>query len=198
MGMQRVFGMIGVTMFLCVIPPMLESTEPRGGGVPPAVHALPVEPDEFDRREVDAYYDWRNNMFFRVFKLASQESKPDFMTARRTYKVSVNQYGYEVAITFANPLFYWVDLDGNGEFEPGKGEMWIDVKKMASTGTNGSTTRWRRVRGPAGRCPSLRLQQADRDSLYEFCRGTARRAPTDPIRAESTMAKLDQRTLTNQ
>src|SRR3989449_5224274 len=75
------------------------------------------------------------------------------------------------------------------------GLMW---KKMASTGTNGSTTRWRRVRDPAGRCPCLRLQETDRESLYEFCRGTARRAPTDPVRAESTMAKLDQRTLTNQ
>src|SRR5438128_2039589 len=104
-------------------------------GVTPAVHALPVEPDEFDRREVDAYYDWRNNMFFRVFKLASQESRPDFMTARRTYKVLVNQYGYEVTITFAHPLFYWVDLDGNGEFEPGKGEMWIDVEE---DGVNGN------------------------------------------------------------
>ena len=135
MGMQRALAMIGVTIFLCVIPAMLESTEPRGAGVTPAVHALPVEPDEFDRREVDAYYDWRNNMFFRVFKLASQESKPDFMTARRTYKVSVNQYGYEVAITFAHPLFYWVDLDGNGEFEPGKGEMWIDVEE---DGVNGN------------------------------------------------------------
>ena len=37
---------------------------------------LPAEPDEFDRREVEAYYDWRNNMFFRVFKLASMEGKP--------------------------------------------------------------------------------------------------------------------------
>ena len=96
---------------------------------------MPAEPDEFDRREVNAYYDWRNNMFFRVFKLADQESKPDFMTARRTYKVSVNQYGYEVAITFAHPLFYWVDLDGNGEFEPSKDEMWIDVEE---DGVNGN------------------------------------------------------------
>ena len=35
--------------------------------------ALPAEPEEFDRREVDAYYDWRNNLFVRVFKLASAE-----------------------------------------------------------------------------------------------------------------------------
>ena len=108
MGMQRVFGMIGVTVFLCVIPVNLL----------PSVQALPTEPDEFDRREVDAFYDWRNSMFFRVFKLASQESKPDFRTARRTYKVSVNQFGYEVAITFAHPLFYWVDRDGDGSELP--------------------------------------------------------------------------------
>src|SRR6266545_307915 len=104
-------------------------------GSPPVKFALPMEPDEFDRREAEACYDWRNNMFFRVFKLKSQEGKPDFMTARRTYKVSVNQYGYEVAVTFAHPLFYWADLDGNGEFEPGKGEMWIDVEE---DGVNGN------------------------------------------------------------
>jgi len=96
--------------------------------------ALPTEPDEFDRREVDAYYDWRNNMFFRVFKLESMEAKPNFMTARRTYKVSVNQFGYEVAVTYAYPLFYWVDLNGDGEFEPGAGEMWIDVEEDGPNG----------------------------------------------------------------
>ena len=30
---------------------------------------LPVEPDEFDPREINAYYDWRNDMFFREFDL---------------------------------------------------------------------------------------------------------------------------------
>ncbi|HZC80461.1 MAG TPA: hypothetical protein VE222_01875 [Nitrospiraceae bacterium] len=133
--MRRVFGTIGVTVFLWIIPAMLESAEQREAGLPPSGYALPEEPDEFDRREVAAYYDWRNNMFFRVFKLASQESKPDFMTARRTYKASVNQDGYEVAVTFAHPLFYWVDLNGNGEFEPDKGEMWIDVEE---DGVNGN------------------------------------------------------------
>jgi hypothetical protein len=99
-----------------------------------AAPLLPAEPDEFDRREVDAYYDWRSNLFFRVFKLAGMEAKPNFMTARRTYKVSVNQYGYEVAMTFAHPLFYWIDLNGNGEFEPGEGEMWIDVEEDGLNG----------------------------------------------------------------
>ena len=57
------------------------------------------------------------------------------MTARRTYKVSVNRYGYEVAVTFAHPLFYWLDRNGNGEFEPGQGEMWIDIEE---DGVNGN------------------------------------------------------------
>jgi hypothetical protein len=149
-----VIGTIGVTAFLCVIPVMLESVEQqRRDGVLLSGNALPAEPDEFDRREVDAYYDWRNNMFFRVFKLASQESRPDFMTARRTYKVSVNQYGHEVAVTFAQPLFYWVDLDGNGEFEPGMGEMWIDVEE---DGVNGNERRYDPMapgEGPRGPVP---------------------------------------------
>src|SRR5207245_10630487 len=58
--------------------------------------------------------------------------------------------------------------------------------KTASTGTNGATTRWRRVRGPVGRCPCLRLQETDRESL---CRAHESRGG---------MAKLDRRTLTNQ
>lgn len=74
-------------------------------------------------------------MFFRVFKMTGMEGKPDFMTARRTYKASVNQYGYEVAITFSQPLFYWVDLNGDGEFEPAGGEMWIDIEE---DGVNGN------------------------------------------------------------
>ena len=91
------------------------------------VFNLPQEPDEFDLREVEAYYDWRNNLFFRLFNLSGVEGKANFMTARRTYKVSVNQYGYEVAVTFANPLFYWLDRNGNGEFEPGQDEMTLGV-----------------------------------------------------------------------
>ena len=99
------------------------------------VFNLPQEPDEFDLREVEAYYDWRNNLFFRLFNLSGVEGKANFMTARRTYKVSVNQYGYEVAVTFANPLFYWLDRNGNGEFEPDQDEMWIDIEE---DGVNGN------------------------------------------------------------
>ncbi len=95
---------------------------------------LPAEPDEFDRREVEAYYDWRNDLFFRVFKLAHMEVKPDYMTARRTYKVSVNQYGNEVAMTFMHPLFYWFDVNGDGEFQPEQGEMWIDIEEDGING----------------------------------------------------------------
>jgi len=100
-----------------------------------SVFSLPQEPDEFDRREVEAYYDWRNNLFFRLFTISGVEGKANFMTARRTYKASVNQYGYEVAVTFAHPLFYWLDRNGNGEFEPGQDEMWIDIEE---DGVNGN------------------------------------------------------------
>ncbi len=133
--MRPVLRALGLTIGVLFIAGLLDSDE-TGIASPAAEQlALPVEPDEFDRREVEAYYDWRNNMFFRVFKMTSMESKPDYMTARRTYKASVNQYGYEVAITFSHPLFYWVDLNGNGEFEPAKGEMWIDIEE---DGVNGN------------------------------------------------------------
>jgi hypothetical protein len=105
------------------------------GAVEPPGYTLPLEPDEFDQREVDAYYDWRNNMFFRVFKLSDAGAKPNFMTARRTYKVSSNEFGYEVAITFAHPLFYWLDRNGDGEFQPDLDEMWIDIEE---DGVNGN------------------------------------------------------------
>ena len=101
----------------------------------PQVFALPQETEEFDRREVEAYYDWRNNLFFRRFSMSGGDGQTSFMTARRTYKVSVNRYGYEVAVTFAHPLFYWLDRNGNGEFEPDQGEMWIDIEE---DGVNGN------------------------------------------------------------
>jgi hypothetical protein len=120
----------------------------------PPVFSLPQEPEEFDRREVEAYYDWRNNLFFRVFSMAGSEAQMRFMTARRTYKVSVNRYGYEVAVTFANPLFYWLDRNGNGEFEPGQEEMWIDIEE---DGVNGNEKPYDPIvgkDGPRGPIPS--------------------------------------------
>ncbi len=96
--------------------------------------SIPDEPEEYDSREVKAYYDWRNDMFFRQFDMAGR-GKIDFMTARRTYKVWMNEFGNPVALTMANPLFYWVDLDSNGEFEPQRGEMWADPEE---DGVNGN------------------------------------------------------------
>ena len=119
--------------FVMMVSPATASADAMPSKVP--VFSLPQEPDEFDRREVEAYYDWRNNLFFRLFSISGVEGKANFMTARRTYKVSVNQYGYEVAVTFANPLFYWLDRNGNGEFEPGLDEMWIDIEE---DGVNGN------------------------------------------------------------
>ena len=133
--MRYAITVIGLALGVFFLAGDFDSNGGERAGRPAQKSVLPAEPDEFDRREVDAYYDWRNNMFFRVFKLAGLEGKPDFMTARRTYKVSVNQYGYEVAVTFSHPLFYWVDLNGDGEFEPAKGEMWIDIEE---DGVNGN------------------------------------------------------------
>ncbi len=105
-------------------------------GMPADSTSIPQEPEEYDDREVTAYYDWRNDMFFRQFDMAGL-GKIDFMTARRTYKVWMNEFGNPVALTMANPLFYWVDLDSNGEFEPRRGEMWSDPEE---DGVNGNET----------------------------------------------------------
>lgn len=94
---------------------------------------IPEEPGEFDDREVEAYYDWRNDLFFRKFDM-SGSGNVDYMTARRTYKVWLDDFGTPVVITVGSPLFYWVDRNGNGEFETGKGEMWSDPNEDGITG----------------------------------------------------------------
>lgn len=94
---------------------------------------LPVEPDEFDNREVKAYYDWRNDMFFREFDLTGSGSV-NFMTARRTYKVWLDEYGTPVVLTMGDPVFYWIDLNGNGRFEQELGEMFKDSYEDGVTG----------------------------------------------------------------
>lgn len=94
---------------------------------------IPKEPDEFDDREVEAYYDWRNDLFFRKFDM-SRSGNVDYMTARRTYKVWLDDFGTPVVVTVGSPLFYWVDRNGNGEFETGKGEMWSDPNEDGITG----------------------------------------------------------------
>lgn len=94
---------------------------------------LPVEPDEFDPREINAYYDWRNNMFFREFDLTGSGSV-NFMTARRTYKVWLDEFGTPVVLTMGDPVFYWIDLNGNGKFEQELGEMFKDSFEDGVTG----------------------------------------------------------------
>jgi len=94
---------------------------------------LPVEPEEFDARELDAYYDWRNDMFFREFDLTGSGSV-NFMTARRTYKVWLDEFGTPVVLTVGDPVFYWIDLNGNGKFEEDLGEMWKDPYEDGVTG----------------------------------------------------------------
>ncbi len=111
--------------FWVVTPTPFSSVQPRS--------QLPEEPEEFDEREVEAYYDWRNDMFFRRFDLTGKGTV-DYMTARRTYKVWLDDFGTPVVITVADPLFYWIDLNGNGKFEQDKGEMWSDPYEDGLTG----------------------------------------------------------------
>ncbi len=94
---------------------------------------LPVEPDEFDPREIKAYYDLRNDMFFREFDLTGSGSV-NFMTARRTYKVWLDEFGTPVVLTVGDPVFFWIDLNGNGKFEQGLGEMFKDSYEDGVTG----------------------------------------------------------------
>ena len=108
-----------------VTPSPFQHTQPR--------IKLPEEPDEFDPREVEAFYDWRNDMFFRKFDLTGKGTV-DYMTARRTYKVWLDDYGTPSVITVADPLFYWMDLNGNGKFEQELGEMWLDTYEDGLTG----------------------------------------------------------------
>ncbi len=95
---------------------------------------IPHEPEEYDPREVKAFYDWRNDLFFRHFDMEGG-GRTDFMTARRTYKVWLNEFGTPVVLTMANPLFYWLDINNNGEFETNLGEMWADPEE---DGVNGN------------------------------------------------------------
>lgn len=94
---------------------------------------LPEEPGEFDDREVKAYYDRRNDLFFREFDL-NGDGTVNYMTARRTYKVWLDDFGTPVVVTVGSPLFYWLDRNGNGEFETGQGEMWSDPDEDGITG----------------------------------------------------------------
>jgi len=125
-------GIGGSQENLSVPPPILVVTPSPFSSVQPR-SKLPEEPEEFDEREVEAYYDWRNDMFFRRFDMTGKGSV-DYMTARRTYKVWLDDFGTPVVITVADPLFYWIDLNGNGKFEQDKGEMWSDPYEDGLTG----------------------------------------------------------------
>jgi hypothetical protein len=94
---------------------------------------LPIEPEEFDPREINAYYDWRNDMFFREFDMTGSGSV-NFMTARRTYKVWLDEFGTPVVLTVGDPVFFWIDLNGNGKFEQELGEMFKDPYEDGVTG----------------------------------------------------------------
>ena len=94
---------------------------------------LPIEPDEFDDREIKAYYDWRNDLFFREFDMTGAGTV-NYMTARRTYKVWLDEFGTPIVITVGSPLFYWLDRNGNGKFETSQGEMWSDPDEDGITG----------------------------------------------------------------
>jgi hypothetical protein len=94
---------------------------------------LPVEPEEFDPREINAYYDWRNDMFFREFDMTGS-GFVNFMTARRTYKVWLDEFGTPVVLTVGDPVFFWIDLNGNGKFEQELGEMFKDPYEDGVTG----------------------------------------------------------------
>ena len=107
--------------------------EERGGQHLRDFSPLPIEPEEFDDREVKAYYDWRNDLFFREFDMTGM-GNVNYMTARRTYKVWLDEFGTPVVITVGAPLFYWLDRNGNGNFETSKGEMWSDPDEDGITG----------------------------------------------------------------
>lgn len=94
---------------------------------------LPQEPEEFDDRELKAYYDWRNDLFFRLFDMTGS-GIANYMTARRTYKVWLDDFGTPVVVTVGDPLFYWLDVNGNREFEQELGEMWSDPDEDGVTG----------------------------------------------------------------
>ena len=104
-----------------------------GSGVRPSQPGLPEEPEEFDDRELKAYYDWRNDLFFRLFDMTGS-GIANYMTARRTYKVWLDDFGTPVVVTVGDPLFYWLDVNGNGEFEQELGEMWSDPDEDGVTG----------------------------------------------------------------
>ncbi|MBI3602847.1 MAG: hypothetical protein HY205_00150 [Nitrospirae bacterium] len=134
-----------------------------GAGGEAATVVLPEEPAEYDRREVEAYYDWRNDMFFRRFDMQGM-GRTDFMTARRTYRVWLDEFGTPIVVTMPHPLFYWVDLNSNGEFEPGQGEMWSDPEE---DGINGNERLYDAMHGGSEGPPAPPPPRVQPEERYE-------------------------------
>ncbi len=99
---------IGTSPYLVpvVTPSPFPHTQPRS--------RLPEEPDEFDQREVDAFYDWRNDMFFRRFDMTGK-GIVDFMTRGERTK-------FGLMITEPHPLSLlptlyfigWISMETEG------------------------------------------------------------------------------------
>ncbi len=126
-------GLPGLERDEVISAPLSSATRSAGQTHLRDVSPLPDEPDEFDDRELDARYDWRNDLFFREFDM-NGDGVVNYMTARRTYKVWLDEFGTPVVMTVGAPLFYWLDRNGNGEFETGHGEMWSDSAEDGITG----------------------------------------------------------------
>lgn len=86
---------------------------------------IPPEPKAYDKEEVDSFLDRETGLYFRLFDM-NQSGKIDYMTATRTNSSYMNEFWNSVIYKFEYPLFYWIDRNGNGKFEPELGEMWID------------------------------------------------------------------------
>ncbi|WP_454061054.1 hypothetical protein [Candidatus Nitrospira salsa] len=138
-GIQQVEARGGIlkkhapSLIPVVTPPPFPHMQPDRNLDEQPKNQLPEEPDEFDKREIEAFYDWRNDMFFRRFDMTGSGAV-NYMTARRTYKVWLDDYGTPSVITVADPLFYWIDLNNNGRFEQELGEIWVDSYEDGLTG----------------------------------------------------------------
>lgn len=94
---------------------------------------IPAEPGAYDKEEVDSFLDRETGLYFRLFDL-NKDGKVNYMTARRTNSSYMNEFWNSVIYKFQYPLFYWIDLNGNGKFEPELGEMWIDPEEDGLNG----------------------------------------------------------------
>lgn len=104
---------------------LAQEADLSGSGFYEDYRVIPPEPKEYDDDEVDSFLDRETGMYFRLFDL-NEGGKVNYMTARRTNSSYMNEFWNSVIYKFHHPLFYWIDINGNGRFEPEQGEMWID------------------------------------------------------------------------